>query len=354
MRSLKNRSGLVLAAVFAFGLMGLCFGTVRADAPSAHDLADRFAADAERARLQAARRATEHQRRREDVLRRSEEADMLARARSEAAAREADDVRERAEAEARDTFVKRQAAEAAEAARRVAMTRQRQAEAERLSESLRRASDARARRAEQRVPDHPPVAASPSVPLDPPQAYPSPVNPASAVRPSGAPHRYTVLMLMEPGDRGIRRNNKTADPLLCLDHGCYVSNGADLAATLLPRRKAFGIGRTLGDRAGACRDQLGCIFRSIELAALPAHLQPVDMRVVRHDVRETQLVEAQSDCFIGAGRLGCRRPVRGHGYVLWLVPEAMAEVLAPGLLEQALADGLPEAEHAALPASRRY
>jgi colicin import membrane protein len=156
---------------------------------------------------------------------------------------------------------------------------------------------------------------------------------------------------MEPGNRGIRRHNKTADPLLCTGGGCYVSNGSGEAASFLPGRKALGIGRTFGMRAGACQRSLGCIFRGIELGSLPSLLQPVDMRILRHDRREAQAIDRFADCRVAGGRLTCRRTVQSGSYIMWVVPESVADKAGPAALERALAEGLPEGEHASLPVS---
>ena len=68
--------------------------------------------------------------------------------------------------------------------------------------------------------------------------------------------RVTVLMIMAPGTYGIRRGASVADPVLCTTDGCYVSNGADIPARFMPRRRALGVGNTFGARAGACRQSL--------------------------------------------------------------------------------------------------
>lgn len=158
----------------------------------------------------------------------------------------------------------------------------------------------------------------------------------------------TVLLLMQPGDRGIRRHNKTADPLLCNGGGCFVSNGPDAAASFLPGRKALGFGRTFGARAGACSNTLGCVFRDVELGALPVALQPVDMRVMHHDRREPQTVDTPADCRTHAGRLMCRRTIQAGNYTMWVVREDIARAAGPAALEQALADGLAESEQVAV------
>jgi len=151
--------------------------------------------------------------------------------------------------------------------------------------------------------------------------------------------RVTVLMIMTPGTYGIRRGASIADPVLCTTDGCYVSIGSDRAAIFMPRRKALGVGNTLGGRAGACRQSLGCVFRDVALE-YPAVLQPVDLHILKHDRRRPQRILADSDCRLAAGRLICSRGIYAEDYVLWIVPERLADTAGPETLERALRDGL--------------
>jgi colicin import membrane protein len=151
--------------------------------------------------------------------------------------------------------------------------------------------------------------------------------------------RVTVLMVMAPGAYGIRRGASVADPILCTTDGCYVSNGADIPARFMPRRRALGVGNTLGARAGACRQSLSCVFRDVAFE-YPALLQPVDLHVLKHDRRRPQRIIADSDCRLAAGRLTCSRGIYAEDYALWIVPERLAAMAGPEALERALRDGL--------------
>jgi hypothetical protein len=153
--------------------------------------------------------------------------------------------------------------------------------------------------------------------------------------------RFTVLLILAPGTYGIRRNGpKVADPILCTLNGCYVSDGADRPASFMPGRKALSFGNTWGARAGACRQRLGCVFRAIELGELPGYLQPVDLHILRHDRRRGQVIAGDSACRADGGRLLCGRGVYADDYVLWIVPEHVAEAAGPAALERAVAEGL--------------
>lgn len=271
-----------------------------------------------------------------------------------------------AERQHREAEAEKQAAQAkAEGERMRALVAEREAEGRRIREKLEHAQalrEARDRKSRETA-SAPPIgdmqdddrdqhgyAAQPE-----PRPYASNEAPAfEHERPpssSGAPGRFTILLVMEPGNRGIRRNNKTADPVLCGRSGCWISSGPHAAAQLMPHHRALGFLRTWGERAGACSSSLTCAFRNVDLGALHDWLQPVDMRLVRHDRRQPQRIETPSDCRVAAGRLQCNRGYHGSDYEMWVIPEAVAEAAGPELLQRALADGLPEPGQAALTSS---
>ena len=148
--------------------------------------------------------------------------------------------------------------------------------------------------------------------------------------------RVTVLIHLAPGNYGIRRGRSTADPILCLPDGCYVSHGTDRPARFLPGRRALGFANTWGERAGACREQLACVFRDVDLGRLPGYLEPVDLHILKHDRRRGQEVATSSACAVDDGRLICHaghytaglrhvdraREARGSGWACRLAARA--------------------------------
>lgn len=151
----------------------------------------------------------------------------------------------------------------------------------------------------------------------------------------------TVLIVMDAGTRGIRRWNKTADPMLCVDETCYISRGAATAAKRIARSKAFGPGIALGERAGDCRNKLVCAFRGVKLENGRSWMQPIDLRIMRHDRREAKLVVADPTCSVTAGKLACTRTVTSGDYRAWIVPEPLAERAGAKAIEAALVAELP-------------
>lgn len=259
-----------------------------------------------------------------DARRKAEEADMLKRAREEAAALEADQ-RRAADAEAA----------AMEARRQHALEQEREAEAQRLAEKLKRAEDARRAKAAETRP----------LPSPEPQRTAEPPAMAlgkSTVEPGieTADRRVTILIVMQPGKKGIRRFNKTADPVLCQSDRCFISTGTASAARTLPMAKALGAGNTFGQRAGACRQKLACVFRAVPLDAHAPTIQPVDLKVLVHDRREARTVTGDVSCRVEAGTLSCGRTVVAPGYKAWIIPERVAERAGPAALDAALSKGL--------------
>jgi hypothetical protein len=362
----------------------------------------RQAAEARRKAAEAKRRADAA--RRAATQLRIDEADMLARARAEAEERAAEERALQAEIERADadrsvaearlaaerldanrTAEEREAAEerlieaakSADAARK-AMEEARETESRRIAEKLRLAQERRAaaeaaRAAGPALPGAP-APAAPAVPrvepnpetttastpppiavapaASPPTTLP-PVETAAALpRPPaaeapmarGAPvTTVTVLILMQPGNRGIRRTNKSADPVLCIAESCYISKGPDADARRVNRWQALDTVNTLGKRAGACNNNLGCVFRNVDLGgAGKAMLQPVDLRLMHHDRRDTREAMADPTCEILDGRLSCGAGIKASDYRLWVVPESVARKAGGQRLESAIRDGLPD------------
>jgi colicin import membrane protein len=132
---------------------------------------------------------------------------------------------------------------------------------------------------------------------------------------------------MEPRYRRGRRY-ESMDPVLCTAEGCYVSNGPEEPASFLYGRGATRFGNAIGRRAGACNHTYTCVFRNVDLGRLPAELQPVDIRIIRHDRRSPEWVEALSNCRMTVGnRLTCTGAIEGDGYTMWVISEMAAERL---------------------------
>lgn len=186
------------------------------------------------------------------------------------------------------------------------------------------------------------------VPLPPPRTRLAPPPPP---RKLAEPERdfdgrVTVLLQMEPRRRRGRRY-ESMDPVLCTAEGCYVSNGPLQPASFLYGRGATRFGNAIGRRAGACNHAYTCVFRNVDLGALPADVQPVDIRIIRHDRRTPERVDALSRCRATMGdRLSCTGAIVGDGFTMWVISEAAAERLPPYAFDNALAGGFADTERA--------
>ena len=229
----------------------------------------------------------------------------------------------------------------------------REAELKRLSDKLKRASAARAQQPSP-VPTTPAWATEVAI-----TTAEEPVVEkrfSLGARPSqdvdfaiGRGGRATVLMVMAPTDLRGRDAERGADPILCVSAGCYVSNGAQAPATYHSFNDSLSLGGRFGRGAGDCNHSAVCVYRNVDLGTGPAMVQPINLRLVRHDRREQREVTVDESCRVIDGRLSCSRPVRTSSYTLWVVPEALARDIGPELLASAVSSGLRTAQTAELP-----
>ena len=153
--------------------------------------------------------------------------------------------------------------------------------------------------------------------------------------------KATVLLKMTPGEKGLRRFKKTADPVLCGRRYCYTSQGKGKNALRLERGATLGPFNTLGHRAGACRQKLICVFRGVDVAKNGVLLQPIDLKFLRHDRRAYRSIKADETCKVSGGRLHCAKPIVAKSWTAWVVPEHVAREAGDDSLKTALQDGLP-------------
>ncbi|HYD15197.1 MAG TPA: hypothetical protein VEA77_02245 [Hyphomicrobium sp.] len=297
---------------------------------------------AEEERLAAEKRADEEriaaEKRAEDERRLAEEQRAAAEKRAEeqriAEQRRLEDVRRLAEEQ-----------HAAEENRRL-LTAEREAEHRNLTEKLLRLE--RDRNARKALADKEPMGLGAKSPAETSPAA-APVT-APAVASSTPPTtRVTVLLVMDSGSNGIRRyGKKTADPVLCSGQRCWVSAGTDRIATAMSRAQALGPANTLGRRAAACNQHLVCVFRDVDLKSASASIQPIDLRIMRHDRRQPLALEADRSCRKESGTLVCDKLYATGTWRAWVVPESVAAEAGAPALDAALQSGLGLRHSAAL------
>lgn len=351
----------------------------RERAQAARIAAEKRRAEDERKRAEAARKAEEkriadERRAAEEETRRLAEEQRNAREKVLAAERQAEEERRRAEAariaeEKRLAEEKRVAAEARRAEQhRQALAAEHDAAHARRAERMRQLE--RERQARERMAAKPPEiepAKAEPLGIDPPMGLgvsPSdragtkkpakeaaPHRAMADTRPTAPPERVTILISIEPGKTGIRRfGKKTADPVLCAGHTCWIAAGADRAAREVTRGLALGPANTMGRRAAACNRHLTCVFRDVDLDAPSADIQPIDLRILRHDRRKPLRLEADPSCRLVNGTLACDKLFVARSWRAWVIDEELARKAGPEVLEGALKRGLAPARSAALDA----
>lgn len=155
--------------------------------------------------------------------------------------------------------------------------------------------------------------------------------------------KATILLMMTQNDARVTH------PILCDADGCYVSNGAQAPASYHGFRESLSFTGRLGRGAGECNHSNVCIFRNVDLSGPTAMLQPINLKLVRHDRRAQSEVTIDESCRVIEGRLSCSRPVRTPGYTLWVVPERLASEIGPEMLQGAVIAGLRTSQRADLP-----
>ena len=354
------KRGVVAVATLAV-LISASSASFAAD--SAGDIADKFSRDADtaaaKARAQASAERKEAARiKSAEEQRKTEEQEMLMTAR-----READD-RRRAEA-----LAEKPAAPLRVQIDTTDLEQQRKLELERVAAKLRMAREAREAKViaeAKRAAETAKVAAAQapaSRPIEREAAWTTEVTKEPAAKTDldtstrsalgagiqkfAAETKVTVLMVLAPGNRGIRRIEKTADPVLCTDDGCYISQGAAAPARQKAMHKTLGIGNTFGRRAGDCNHSLGCVFRGVEVGNAGNYLQPVDLKMMIHDRRARLPLAADATCRMASGTLLCSKPLIADDYMMWVVPESIATEAGADALNRAIAGGLASPRGAA-------
>ena len=353
----------------------------RAEAEDRKAAADKARAEEEarEARLEEERRIAEEQRlteekrvaeeKRAEEARRLAEEQRLAEEKRIAEEKRAEEARRLAE-EQRLAEEKRVAEEKrAEEARRVAeeqrlaeekriaeerqkrLAAEREAEHTRLTEKLLKLQQQRAER-KQLTERAPMGLGAPAAPVIAAPAKPEPPHTAVVTAPAPAT-RVTILLVMDSGTNGIRRfGKKTADPVICSGPTCWVSSGTSRGSLTLARGQALGPANTLGRRAAACNQHLACVFRDVDLKTRAASIQPIDLRIMRHDRRQPLTLEADHSCRVSGGTLVCDKVFATSTWRAWVVPESVAAKAGPAAIEAALESRLGIKPSAALDASR--
>jgi hypothetical protein len=89
------------------------------------------------------------------------------------------------------------------------------------------------------------------------------------------------------------------------------------------------------------------VFRNVEVGP-GVSLEPVDLHILKHDVREAASALVDTSCRVLRGQLGCAGAIHSATYTMWIVPENTVDKLGPGVMARAVAGGLASAQTAAM------
>lgn len=192
-----------------------------------------------------------------------------------------------------------------------------------------------------------PAAAAPSAP----QSVEARADPSSkaattattALVPSNTPHA-TVLVVLDPP-----RAAKPAtppDPILCFGESCYMSLGFETGAMAITKADALKLKNTEEAKAGMCMSKTACVYRDVPVVQ-GAQAEIVDLANRSATTSGISDIAIDQTCTIEDGELVCDKPISSLDQRIWVVPEAVAMKAGANVLDQAIADGLPEEDQAA-------
>jgi hypothetical protein len=180
------------------------------------------------------------------------------------------------------------------------------------------------------------LAALPPKPAAEPPA--SPLPHADAPRPTAT--AAAVLLVLDPDGSGLKFK---PDPILCIDENCWLSNGISSPALRMPKSQAVVLDGTENITAGSCSGKSGCVYRNVTIDPT-ARVEVIEVGEGNGASAGAYTIAADETCRKQGNTMVCSNGMTTEKYRIWIVPEATAEAAGASSLENALAEGLPEAE----------
>ncbi len=153
--------------------------------------------------------------------------------------------------------------------------------------------------------------------------------------------KATVLIVMQPFKQTGKPwdAGKGADPIICLNHGCYVGRGYLTKAKYFPGKKAY----LPAVMARACNNTLTCVYRGVKFTRKREDIWPVDIDGFKRDYMATKKASVDRSCFIENKRLQCLNGIYTPEYSMWVIPEDLAKDAGRKVLDYALYKGIHDA-----------
>ncbi len=188
----------------------------------------------------------------------------------------------------------------------------------------------------------PAVAVSISVAAPVRHAANDPVPAVSAPSAAAAAGQHvTVLLVLTSADKTTSNGKVQSNPILCAANDCYVGTGSASPAKMVPRAEAMAAKNSALGLPGTCQGFAYCVFRDIALQP-GVGLQVIDAGFARSEPYETFEAKPDKTCVVEDGDLDCQQPITTKDYILWLVPEQVAQTSKAAQIEDALSTGLVE------------
>ncbi len=151
----------------------------------------------------------------------------------------------------------------------------------------------------------------------------------------------TILILLQPNKASGKSWDlgKGADPMICLDHGCYTGRGFLAPAKFYKGKKAF----LPAVQARACRNSLTCVYRKVFIPADTDYIQPIDHDGFKSDLMQNATAKIDDSCRLEDMKLQCSEGIFTSEYSMWIVPKAIADQAGKKALDYALFKSLYEA-----------
>jgi hypothetical protein len=171
-----------------------------------------------------------------------------------------------------------------------------------------------------------------------PHAEPPPIARIEAPRPTVT--AGAVLLVLDPEGSGL---NFKPDPIVCIDNNCWLSNGINSPALRMPRNQAVTLDGTENMTAGSCSGKSGCVYRNVTIDPT-SRIDIIEIGEGGGASAGAYTIAADASCRKQGDALVCDNGVATQKFRIWVVPELTAEAAGASSLENAVAEGLPEAD----------
>jgi hypothetical protein len=188
-------------------------------------------------------------------------------------------------------------------------------------------------------PPQPPAAKLAGLPTKPvAESPPRPVAHAEPAVPS--PSTATILLVLDTDHSSL---GFKPDPIVCMDNKCWLSGGISSPARQMPRNQAVALDGTGDKTADSCSGKSGCIYRNVTVDPA-ARIDVIEVGEDGGASAGAYTVAADKSCRKQGDALVCDNGLATQNFRIWVVPEAIAEAAGASSLENAVAEGLIEAD----------